>query len=77
VNTDYIVTQMILDAEILLDSSARFRGSPRGFMEIPGQSVSSGPGYNALYDLGLTRTGRGPNAVWFIPPEIVRQHLAT
>ena len=75
-NTHHVVTQMILHAEILSDFSALFHGSPRRFMEVPGQSVSSGPGYKALYDLGLTRTGRGTNAVWYIPPEIVRQHLA-
>ena len=66
---------MVSNAELLPDYSGLYQGSPREYMEIPGKSVSSGSSYTYLYKLGLIRNGWGPNAVWYIPPEIVKQHL--
>ena len=75
INKRSVLEQMILDAERRPDYSGLFYGSPRKFMEIPGQSVSSGSSYTYLYNLGLTRKGRGPNAVWYIPAGVMRQYL--
>ena len=46
-----------------------FTGTPRDKMEEIG--VSSGPLYNALKNMGITRTGRGRNATWTIPQNII------
>ncbi len=46
-----------------------FHGTPRDRME--DLAVSSGPLYHALYNLGITRVGRGRNATWTIPQNII------
>jgi hypothetical protein len=46
-----------------------FHGTPRDRME--DLAVSSGPLYHALYNLGITRFGRGRNATWTIPQNII------
>jgi hypothetical protein len=49
-----------------------FIGAPREKMEEIG--VSSGPLYNALYELGILREGRGQTARWTIPQDIIKRY---
>lgn len=66
-----IVEYMVSNAKENVDGTGRFKGSPRGFMESVG--VSSGPRYQALYDMEIRRSGRGANAVWTIPADLMRE----
>lgn len=66
-----VVEFMVCCAQENDDGTGRFRGSPRGFMESLG--ASSGPRYQALYSLQIRRSGRGENAEWFIPADIMRE----
>ena len=49
-----------------------FHGTPRDRME--DLAVSSGPLYHALCNLGITRVGRGRNATWTIPQNIIDKY---
>lgn len=66
---DYTLNQMVAAAEVQMDGSAIFEGTPRPFMEKVG--TSSGPVYAAIRKMGCVQTGRGPTATWYIPPEVV------
>jgi len=46
-----------------------FTGTPRDIAEEV--AVSSGPMYDALYAMGITRQGRGRTARWTIPQNII------
>ena len=63
----------LLDAVIryMVNNSVNglFHGTPRDRME--DLAVSSGPLYHALYNSGITRVGRGQNATWTIPQNVI------
>lgn len=69
---DEIIQEMVRLAVLQPDGSAVYTGTPRDFMEVPGKSVSSGPKYKALYGRGISRQGKGRNAEWTIPSDVVR-----
>jgi len=49
-----------------------FIGTPRTIAEEV--AVSSGPMYDALYSMGITREGRGRAARWTIPQNIIKKY---
>lgn len=49
-----------------------FIGTPRDTAEEV--AVSSGPMYDALYGMGVTRQGRGRTARWTIPQDIIDRY---
>jgi len=49
-----------------------FIGTPRDIAEEI--AVSSGPMYDALYEMGITREGRGRTARWTIPQGIIKKY---
>jgi hypothetical protein len=53
-------------------SNGVYHGTPRELMEELG--VSSGPLYDGLRRMGITRVGRGQNADWTIPDDIIRRY---
>lgn len=68
-NLDWVVRQIVRHAQRLPDGSGLFLGPPRRYMEIPGQSTSSGPKYRDLRDhYGLISLQRGR---WVVPPQIM------
>jgi|LSQX01.2.fsa_nt_gb hypothetical protein len=66
-----VIFDMATHSEAVVNGQIVFIGSPRDFMESHG--VSSGPAYQALYNLGVKRLGRGKRATWFIPEELVQK----
>lgn len=62
-----IVRYMVANSE-----DGVFHGTPRDAMER--LSVSSGPLYDGLREMGITRVGRGRNANWHIPANIVERY---
>lgn len=72
---DEVISEMVIRAVIAVDNGGLFQGSPRPFMEVPGESVSSGKLYNDLKAVGVMRlSGRGKNAIWYIPPEYMERY---
>jgi len=70
---EQVIRYMTFYAEVQEDGSGVFVGSPRPLMEQLG--VSSGPLYNALYEMGFRREGRGQKAKWSIPKQIMEKRL--
>lgn len=62
---------MVKNAHPQPDGSGLFLGSPRIFMEISGQSCSSGTLYRRIYAMGITRNGERKNGRWYIPPALM------
>lgn len=71
VNATEVARQMVAQARHQPDGSGLFRGSPRRFMEIPGESCSSGALYRGLYAMGIVRRGEREHGQWLIPPGVM------
>ncbi len=67
-----VVRQMVRNACLQPDGSGLFLGSPRVFMEIRGESCSSGALYRGIYATGIERHGERKNGRWIIPAAIMR-----
>lgn len=68
-----VIVHMVRKAKVQEDGTGLFIGSPRPIMET--FDVSSGPLYDALYELGFRREGRGRTAKWTIPGQIMESRL--
>lgn len=69
-----VIRSMALRATLQPDGTGVFMGSPRNLMEYPGESVSNGSLYHALYAAGIMRIGRHQQATWIIPAVLMKVH---